>query len=83
MPEKVERFLKLLNRKGIRVREFDKVLATRALEDAAGGSEVKALQLYQALPVSDQAQMREFYLSRIEELEPGLRTKYKQLYQYY
>jgi hypothetical protein len=83
LPEKAERFLKQLNRKGIRVREFDKVLAARALEDAAGGSDVKALQLYQALPVSDQAQMREFYLSKLESIDVALRHKFKKLYQYY
>jgi hypothetical protein len=83
LPDKAERFLKLLNRKGIRVREFDKVLVASALEGAAGGSEVKALQLYQALPVSDQAQMREFYLSKLEGIDVALRHKFKKLYQYY
>jgi hypothetical protein len=39
--------------------------------------------LYQALTVSDQAQLREFYLSRIEEVAPALRTKFQQLYRYY
>ena len=82
LPEKVERFLKLLNRKGIRVREFDKVLTARTLEDV-GGSDVKALQLYEALPVSDQAQMREFYLSKLEGIDVALRHKFKKLYQYY
>jgi hypothetical protein len=87
LPEKVERFLKLLNRKGIRVREFDGVLAARALEEAAGGaaasSDLSAAQLYQALPVSDQAQMREFYLSKLEGIDIALRHKFKKLYQYY
>jgi hypothetical protein len=82
LAEKVERFLKLLDRKRIRVREFDKVLAARALEDA-GGLDVKALQLYQALPVSDQAQMREFYLSKLEGIDVALRHRFKKLYQYY
>ncbi len=82
LPEKVQRFLKVLNRKGIRVREFDQVLAARALEDV-GGSDVKALPLYQALPVSDQAQMREFYLSKLEGIDVALRHKFKKLYQYY
>ncbi len=41
------------------------------------------LSLYQALTVSDQAQMREFYLSKIEEIEPTLRHKFRKLYQYY
>jgi hypothetical protein len=34
------------------------------------------------LPVSDQGQMREFYLSKIEEVEPALRVKFHKLYQY-
>ena len=87
LPEKVVRFLKQLDRKGIRVREFDGVLAARALEDPAGasaaGSELSAWQLYQELPLSDQAQMREFYLSKLETVDIALRHKFKKLYQYY
>jgi hypothetical protein len=86
LPEKVERFLKQLDRKGIRVREFDGVLAARLLEDAVGGSaksDLSAWQLYQALPLSDQAQMREFYLSKLETVDIALRHKFKKLYQYY
>ena len=86
LPEKVERFLKQLDRKGIRVREFDAVLSARALEGAAGsaaGSDLSAWQLYQALPLSDQAQMREFYLSKLETVDIALRHKFKKLYQYY
>jgi len=40
-------------------------------------------QLYQSLPVSDQAQMREFYLSKLETVDPSLRHRFKKLYQYY
>ncbi len=87
LPEKVERFLKQLDRKGIRVREFDAVLSARTLEDAVGGSaarsDLSAWQLYQALPLSDQAQMREFYLSKLETVDIALRHKFKKLYQYY
>jgi hypothetical protein len=86
LPEKVERFLKQLDRKGIRVREFDVVLAARALEDVAGesaSSDSSAWQLYQELPLSDQAQMREFYLSKLETVDIALRHKFKKLYQYY
>ena len=32
LPEKVEQFLKQLDRKGIRIRDFDAVLAQRVLE---------------------------------------------------
>jgi len=32
--------------------------------------------LYSSLPVSDQAQVREFYLSKIEEVDPALRRSF-------
>ncbi len=86
LPEKVEPFLKQLARKGIRVREFDAVLSARLLEEVTGGSagsDLSAWQLYQALPLSDQAQMREFYLSKLETVDVALRHKFKKLYQYY
>jgi len=76
-PEKVEQFLKQLDRKGIRVRDVDAVLAQRVLEES------NAQQLYQALTLSDQAQMREFYLSKLETVAQALRHKFKKLYQYY
>jgi hypothetical protein len=90
-PEKTERFLKQLDRKDVRIRDFDGVLAARALEDVAGASRLEsaadsklsAWQLYQALPLSDQAQMREFYLSKLETVDTALRHKFKKLYQYY
>jgi len=83
-PEKVDRFFKQLDRRSIRVRDFDGVLATRALEETGvDGSGLSAWQLYQALPMSDQAQIREFYLSKVETVELGVRHKFKKLYQYY
>ena len=84
LPENAERFLKQLDRKGIRVRDFDGALAIRALEGAVRSkADLSASQLYQALPVSDQAQMREFYLSKLEGVDAALRHKFKKLYQYY
>jgi hypothetical protein len=84
LPDKAVRFLKQLERKSVRVRDFDGVLTARALEDAAGSpKDFSAGQLYQALPVSDQAQMREFYLSKLEGIDATLRHKFKKLYQYY
>jgi hypothetical protein len=82
MPEKAERFLKQLDRKGIRVRDFDGVLAQRVLEGFSEAG-LNAKQLYESLPLSDQAQMREFYLSKLETVEQSLRHKFKKLYQYY
>ena len=83
LPDRAEQFLKRLARKGIRVRDFDAVLAAKILEDAAGRSVVNAQALYQALTLSDQAQMREFYLSKLEGVDIALRHKFKKLYQYY
>jgi hypothetical protein len=84
LPENAERFLKRLDRKGIRVRDFDRVLVRRALEEAGGAKpEAGALELYQVLPLSDQAQMREFYLSKLETVDTALRHRFKKLYQYY
>ena len=82
LPEKVVRFLKQLDRKGIRVRDLDAILAQRVLE-AFGEAGLNAQQLYDALGVSDQALMREFYLSKLETVEQALRHKFKKLYQYY
>ena len=87
LPEKVERFLKQLDRKGIRIRDLNAVLAQRVLEAFAesgqSDSRIEAQQLYNALPVSDQALMREFYLSKLEAVATALRHKFKKLYQYY
>jgi hypothetical protein len=78
---RAERFLKQLDRKGIRVRDFDGLLAARILEQSS--PDLNARQLYESLTVSDQAQMREFYLSKLEGVDVALRHKFKKLYQYY
>ena len=82
LPDKVEQFLKQLDRKGIRIRNVDAVLAEKVLE-RFGEPGLNAQQLYQALPLSDQAQMRELYLSKLEGVDTALRHKFKKLYQYY
>ena len=79
-PARVERFLKQMDRKRIRIRDFDGVMARRVLD---GDTAQNSQQVYQALTLSDQAQIREFYLSKIEEVDTALRHKFKKLYQYY
>jgi hypothetical protein len=80
----VEKFLKRVRRSGARIRDLELILARGVFEKVDGAvAKLGALKLYQALTVSDQAQMRELYLSRVEEVEPGLRTKFQQLYRYY
>jgi hypothetical protein len=84
VPEMAKQFMKQLERDRVRVRDFDGVLAKRTLESVLGSkSRLNASQLYQALPVSDQAQMRELYLSKLEGIDVALRHKFKKLYQYY
>ncbi len=82
----VEEVLKRVKKSGNRVRQFDLILAAGVFErvdQELGQSGRTAKMIYDVLPVSDQAQVREFYLSRVEEVEPALRTKFQRLYQYY
>ena len=77
---RAEEFLKQMDRKGIRIRDFEGVIANRVLDaDEAQSSQ----QLHDALTVFDRALLREFYLSKIEEVDTALRHKFKKLYQYY
>ncbi|MGH9547877.1 MAG: hypothetical protein ACRD3W_00830 [Terriglobales bacterium] len=83
-PVRVERFLKRVRKSGARIRDLEAILARGVLEKVDGTlAKLGAQKLYQALTVSGQAQVREFYLSRVEEVEPGVRTKFQQLYRYY
>jgi len=82
-PEKVGGFLKRLHRGKVRIRHFDAVLATKSLEATIGWADFSAMQLYRSLTLSDQAQMREFYLSKLESVDVVLRHKFKKIYQYY
>jgi hypothetical protein len=82
----MKQFLKRVESGGIRVRDVEAVLAKGLLEkvdESLAKSGKTAQQLYEALTVSDQAQLREFYLSKIEEIEPALRAKFQKLYSYY
>ena len=81
MPEEMENFLKKAEKKGVRVRQVEGAFENGIFDEKNSGT--TALSLYQALTVSDQAQMREFYLSKVEEIEPQLRHKFRKLYQYY
>jgi|SRR5579863_240163 len=85
-PDKAEGFLKRLRSHDLRARDWNSVLAKGVFEkvdDSLARSGKTARSLYQSLTVSDQAQIREFYLSRVEEVDPGLRANFHKLYQYY
>jgi hypothetical protein len=81
-PQNVEKYLKKMASVGLRIRDFDSVLAKRVLEQV-GALSGSAKDLYAALTLTDQAQMKEFYLSKIEEASPELRARFQKLYQYY
>src|ERR1700727_3193476 len=66
----VEKFLKKLVSNSVNVRDFETVLNKQLLEQVdstLANSGTTALSLWQQLTVADQGQMREFYLTRLEE----------------
>ena len=72
----VDRFLKSLQRAGLRIREFESVLRSGKLGTSAA-------ELYGRLTAGDQGQIRELYLAALEQVELPLRDKYFKLYAYY
>ena len=85
-PAGIEKFLRLLQRRGVPIRDFHRVLREKLLERSdvvLMKSGKAAQQLYDALTVSDQAQMREFYLTMLEAVDQPLREKFNRIYRYY
>jgi hypothetical protein len=72
----VEKFLRSLERAGLRIRDFESVLANGKLG-------VSTAVEYNKLTDGDQGQIREFYLASLEQVEPALRERYYKLYAYY
>ena len=81
--ESVVKYLKALDSRNIRIRSIDMVLKGNVLDAAVGAKKGTARTLYEALTVSDRAQLRELYLFKIEEVEPALRARFHKVYQYY
>jgi len=82
----VEKLLKRLDSRGIRIRDFDGVLAKQAIEhvdEKLRKARRSARGLYQELSLTDQGQMREFYLSKLEGVEEAMRHRFKKVFQYY
>jgi hypothetical protein len=77
----VEKFLQVAQDTGLRIRDFEG-LTKKSVFDKVVPPQGGAQNLYQQLPASDQGQIREFYLSQVEEVDPALRGKYRKLYQY-
>ncbi len=82
--ETVEKFLRQVRKSGAWIRDLEAILAGGVFEKVDNTlAKLGAQTLYRALTVSDQAQMREFYLTKVEEVDSGLRKKFQQLYRYY
>ena len=83
-PENVQKYLKQVASAGIRVRDFDLLLAKGVLEQVGVFAQgLRAQDLYSALTLSDKAQIKEIYLFKVEEVGPELRAKFHKIYQYY
>ena len=84
-PESVQKYLKRVTSAGLRIRDFDLLVAKGVFEQIEGalakGS--RAQELYSALTISDKAQIKEFYLSKVEEVGTEVRAKFHKIYQYY
>jgi hypothetical protein len=81
--DRVKTYLKQLDSRSIRIRSLDAVFAADVIDRTVGGKAGTARLLHGSLPISDQAQIREFYLSKVEEVDQALRAKFHKLYQYY
>jgi hypothetical protein len=53
------------------------------LDERLAGAGRTASQWWAELPVPDQGQLREFYLTAVEAVNPGLREKYVKIYRNY
>jgi hypothetical protein len=83
-PPQVNGFLKELKKKGIRVRDFEAALNNGCIDgfdSALADSGLTARSLYESLGFSDQGQIREFYLERLEKVDVELRARYAKVYQ--
>ena len=76
-----EKFLKSMTARRIRIREFEALLGQGLLQKAAAdASPARDEELYRALTLSDQGQMREYYLTAIEQVPDELRSRFHTLY---
>ncbi len=82
-PDRVDKLFAGLKRKGVRIRDWDSVLAKRVLESVDGQLKAAgktAWALYDGLTVSDQGQIREFYLVQVEQVPAELRHKFHRVF---
>ena len=76
----IDAFMQGVVRSGFPIRQWDKLLSTGLLDKQ--GSNLTAKQMYADLSDSDKGLMREFYLTRIEQVPDAVREKYSKVYRY-
>ena len=81
--DRITKYLKKLGAQSIRIRDWDAILAAGTIDVIAEIKLGAAKLLYQSLTVSDQGQIRELYLLKIEDVDIALRTRFPKLYRYY
>jgi hypothetical protein len=64
--DRIAKYFKALSGRGLRVRDFDAILAANVLDAVSERKPGTARSLHESLAVSDQGQAREFYLSKVE-----------------
>jgi hypothetical protein len=77
----INKFMKAVDNNGFLIRQIEEILDRGLLNKVVSGS-ASALELYKKMPASDQGQLREFYLTRIEEVAVEVRKKYQKIYRY-
>ena len=75
-PGRVEGFLRGVKRAGLRIRQYEAILALGLLGKGMAAK-------YGALGDSDRGQVREMYLRLVERVPAQLRAKYLRIYAYY
>jgi hypothetical protein len=82
LPRMYQKFLKRVSSAGIRIRDFELILAraysSRSERALASGQTAQAL--YSSLAVTDQGQMKEFFLFKIEEVARNFVPKFQKIY---
>ena len=65
--DRITKYLKKLSGQNVRIRDWDAILAAGTIDVIGEAKLGAARSLYESLTVPDQGQIRELYLSKIEE----------------
>ena len=79
-PQGIDAFMKGVSSAGFPIRAWEKLLFSGLLDKQ--GSNLTAKQMYADLSDSDKGLMREFFLTRIEQVPDVVREKYSRVYRY-